>query len=69
MTRENAKIAEPPTYITATRLKQEQGWTEELVGQHLGPADETRPNPHRPQGHPRRLFAESRVNQARERHP
>ena len=34
-------------HITITRLKREQGWTEDLINHHLGAADLLKPNPHR----------------------
>ena len=55
-------------YITASRLKNEFGWTERLIKLHLGNHDREATNPHQPLGHPMRLFLIQRVNQQYDKH-
>ena len=53
--------------ITPTRLKSEYGWTDRLIGQHLGVADRKMANPRGPNYPDIRTYRIRRVNQAIER--
>lgn len=57
------------THMTASRLRGERGWTEELIRQHLGEPDRKEENPHRAAGPPMRLYRLERVDQIVEEDP
>lgn len=50
-----------PTYLTASRLRDERGWTEELIADRLGPPDRRETNPHNAAAPPMRLYLTERV--------
>ena len=57
------------THHTATHLKTQLGWTEDLIKQRLGAADRQAPNPHNQNSPPMRLFLAERVQRARDADP
>ena len=49
-------------HMTASRLKGERGWTEELIRERLGDPDRRAPNPHGRDAPPMRLYLLARVD-------
>ena len=58
--RTRRQVERPPT-ITVTRLKEEMGWTDELIEQHSGEEDVRLRNPHYSTSAPMRLYRLDRV--------
>ena len=60
---------ERPLTITVTRLKQEMGWTDELIKQNLGDEDVRLRNPHYSSSAPMRLYRVDRVTTTTQGNP